>query len=418
MLGFFLLRFVIRIRSALKGRGFSRVVIGDKENASIVAEGIFPCGYYSAFDAANRQTLRYVNRGRDDLCQRRARHDGQPHEPKLYGAITRESATRPEVTRPERPRIHCMAISSVNGTNRGRPSSWSAAIDQLAYGHNFQRLFVVSTGNIRQGISRASYPTLNDIEPVENPAQAWNALAVGAYTEKQQIVDPTFTGWAPIASVGGISPCSRTSVSWERKWPIKPDVVLEGGNHAHLGASVDTPDDLGLLSTHYRPLLRQFQAFGDTSAAAGLGARLSAQILADRPEAWMETVRSLVVHSAEWTPLMRAQLNAAANETQRIAAFRRFGYGVPNLSRAVRSSFNDATIVSENTLRPLQMIGGKVKSKDMHLRMLPWPQERLAELGDAQVELRVTLSYFIEPNPGERGWKGAIAMLLTAFDSR
>jgi hypothetical protein len=58
----------------LKGRGFSRVVIGDKENASIVAEGIFPCGYYSAFDAANRQTLRDVNRGRDDLCQRRARH--------------------------------------------------------------------------------------------------------------------------------------------------------------------------------------------------------------------------------------------------------------------------------------------------------------------------------------------------------
>lgn len=38
--------------------------------------------------------------------------------------------------------------------------------------------------------------------------------------------------------------------------------------------------------------------------------------------------------------------------------------------------------------------------------MLPWPQEQLAELGDAQVELRVTLSYFIEPNPGERGWKG------------
>lgn len=62
---------------------------------------------------------------------------------------------------------------------------------------------------------------------------------------------------------------------------------------------VDTPDDLGLLSTHYRPLLRQFQAFGDTSAAASLGARLSAQILADRPEARMETVRSLVVHSAE-----------------------------------------------------------------------------------------------------------------------
>lgn len=29
----------------------------------------------------------------------------------------------------------------------------------------------------------------------------------------------------------------------------------------------------------------------------------------------------------------------------------------------------------------------------------------MLELGATQVELRVTLSYFIEPNPGERGWK-------------
>jgi hypothetical protein len=38
--------------------------------------------------------------------------------------------------------------------------------------------------------------------------------------------------------------------------------------------------------------------------------------------------------------------------------------------------------------------------------MLPWPQEQLTILGDTPVQLRVTLSYFIEPNPGERGWKG------------
>jgi hypothetical protein len=58
MLRLFLVRFVTRLRSALKGRGFSRVVIGDKENATLVAEGIFPCEYYSSFDADNRQTLR------------------------------------------------------------------------------------------------------------------------------------------------------------------------------------------------------------------------------------------------------------------------------------------------------------------------------------------------------------------------
>lgn len=39
----------------------------------------------------------------------------------------------------------------------------------------------------------------------------------------------------------------------------------------------------------------------------------------------------------------------------------------------------------------------------MHLHDLPWPTELLQALGDAQVTLRVTLSYFIEPSPGERG---------------
>jgi hypothetical protein len=53
----------MRLRSALKDRGFGRVVIGDKEDATLVAEGIFPQEYYSPFDAVNRQTLRYANRG-------------------------------------------------------------------------------------------------------------------------------------------------------------------------------------------------------------------------------------------------------------------------------------------------------------------------------------------------------------------
>ena len=45
-----------------------------------------------------------------------------------------------------------------------------------------------------------------------------------------------------------------------------------------------------------------------------------------------------------------------------------------------------------------------MKTRDMKVHQLPWPNNVLAQLGDAHVELRVTLSYFIEPNPGERGW--------------
>jgi hypothetical protein len=334
-------------------------------------------------------------------------HDGHPHEPKLYGAITRECATRPEVMHPHRRRVHCLAITSPGGTNRGRPSSWSAALDQLAFGaEDIRRLIVVAAGNVREDINRQGYPDRNDLEPIENPAQAWNALTAGAFTEKNTIFDPTFEGWNAIAPFGQLAPCSRTSVAWERKWPIKPEVVLEGGNWADLGETTDSPDDLSLLTTHYRPVIRQFESFGDTSASASLGAHLSAQILSQRPTAWPETVRALVVHSAEWTPAMQTQMDQAANQTQRGALLRRYGYGVPRLDRASLSSFNDATIVSEDSLRPLRLEGSEVKTQDMKLHTLPWPVGRLTALGTTLVQLRVTLSYFVEPNPGERGWKG------------
>ena len=34
-----------------------------------------------------------------------------------------------------------------------------------------------------------------------------------------------------------------------------------------------------------------------------------------------------------------------------------------------------------------------------------WPKEVLLSLGEIDVKLRITLSYFIEPSPGEVGWK-------------
>lgn len=41
----------------------------------------------------------------------------------------------------------------------------------------------------------------------------------------------------------------------------------------------------------------------------------------------------------------------------------------------------------------------------MHLHDLPWPKEVLLELGEVSGKLRVTLSYFIEPDPSEIGWQ-------------
>ena len=43
--------------------------------------------------------------------------------------------------------------------------------------------------------------------------------------------------------------------------------------------------------------------------------------------------------------------------------------------------------------------------KEMQLHTLPWPNELLQSLENIDVDLRVTLSYFIEPGPGQKGWK-------------
>lgn len=331
--------------------------------------------------------------------------DQGENEPKLYGAITGESIARAEISAPKRRRAVCMAVTSDIGTNRGRPSSWSAAIDQLCFGdETTSRLILISAGNVRNGVSKAGYPSRNDTESIENPAQAWNAVTVGAYTEKTTIVDPSYDGWEPIAPVGDLCPTSRTSLLWERQWPIKPDIVLEGGNWAALGEQCDCPDDLGILTTYRDPTVRHFDIFRDTSAATAAAGNLAGRILAAVPQRWPETIRAMIVHSAEWTPIMRHQFDAAASEQQKRTLLRKYGYGVPQYERAVLSAANDLTLVAEDELQPLWKHGGSIKTRHMNLHEFPWPRTELEQLGETEVELRVTLSYYVEPNPGERGW--------------
>jgi len=49
--------------------------------------------------------------------------------------------------------------------------------------------------------------------------------------------------------------------------------------------------------------------------------------------------------------------------------------------------------------------GSNVKTSDMNIHTLPWPADFLLDLGELEVTLRITLSYYIEPSPGERGNK-------------
>jgi hypothetical protein len=322
--------------------------------------------------------------------------------PHLYGAITADGIARAEIQAPERSRVYSMSICTA-ASDRGEPTAWSAAIDQLAAGvdDDERRLFVVSAGNLGPGAGK-NYPIQNELESILDPGHAWNALTVGACTSLTELDEPAFAGWTCVAPPGGLAPTSTTSVGWQPQWPLKPDLVLEGGNMviSPQRTEADSPDSLSVLTTYYRDD-RLFTSSGDTSAATAKAAHHAATIRAAYPTLWPETVRALLVDSAEWTPVMRSTLGAARNARSVEIALRCFGFGIPDLERAVWSAGNALTLIVQGELQPFE----GARSKEMDLHELPWPRAELEQLGDVEVELRVSLSYFIEPNPARRGWK-------------
>jgi len=176
----------------------------------------------------------------------------QQTEPELWGDITSQGIFRAEIKAPQRNRIVCMGISATDTRDQGRPSSWSGQLDQLASGSEDEtrRLLVVCAGNINDLESAKNYPEAQIKDSVHDPGQAWNVLTVGAYTCLDQITDSSMSGYQPIAPREGLSPFTTTSWAWQDMWPIKPDIVMEGGNLAQdQEGFVSECDDLLLMGT-------------------------------------------------------------------------------------------------------------------------------------------------------------------------
>src|SRR5690606_30807587 len=135
---------------------------------------------------------------------------------------------------------------------------------------------------------------------------------------------------------------------WTSPWPIKPDVVMEGGNW--LLDSLPPPlghAALSVLTTDPAYPVRSFAAVGDTSAATALAARQVAELWSEYPDLWPETIRALFVGSARWNHRMRSHIPQAPNRGDYGVLFRRYGYGIPDLDRARRSASNALTLVAQ-----------------------------------------------------------------------
>jgi hypothetical protein len=329
----------------------------------------------------------------------------------LWGDITSRGISIAEIQNPNMVLVYCMAVTSQEDTHRGRPSSWSGAVDNLAYGEGEnQRLIIVSAGNVADDELWQNYPDANFTSSVQNPAQAWNALVAGAYTNKIQATDPNFQNHTPVANEGQLSPYSTTSLVWERKWAVKPDVVFEGGNLLRApDNSISGHEDLELLSTSRQfNTGRHFDTIWATSAAAAQASWFAAKIAYEYPNAWAETVRGLVIHSANWNAAMLAQQNVQqGNRASFRNLLRTFGFGIPDLDRALYSQESALTYIAQETIQPFSFKDGSstAETNEIHFFNLPWASDLLLQMGETPVKLKVTLSYFIEPGAGEIGWK-------------
>jgi hypothetical protein len=326
------------------------------------------------------------------------------NDPELYGAITEEAANAPIVDRPLAQRVYCMTITDKSFALYGKPSAWSAALDRIAFGAAFEpknpQIFIVSGGNVY--IARHDeYPAKNHLESIHDPGQAYNAITVGAYTRKDRI--NVNTGLTPLAANGHMAPSNSTSLIWDEQWPNKPDIVMEGGNSSTDGTHVSDHSSLKILAADSEFPNYIFLPFGDTSGAAALAAKLAAELRSEYPAFWPETIRGLMIHSAEWTmQMLNGRAIKTLNEQEKKNLLRTFGYGVPNLDRAMYSANNSLTLIAEREIQPYKKEKSTGHYNDYHLFELPWPADVLESLHEKDSTLTVTLSYYIEPNPGAK----------------
>lgn len=301
--------------------------------------------------------------------------------------------------RPVKQKAYCLAIAAQQAFP-GSATSWSLAVDQLAYNKGDGRIICVSMGNVKafQKSFYQNFPTENHLHKIEDPAQAANVLSVGAYTKHTGLPpDQKYSSMTALAKKDGISPHTKSGAVTNFRLPIKPDIVFEGGNFAVDKSFMhdDQVPTLTAVSTGHDPKYPLVPMYG-TSLASALATRFCLEVWKSAPKLRPETIRGLVVHSATWTQEMLNSMNNNLNDVLALC-----GYGVPSLEMATYCTKDRATVIIEDEVANLVQKSPTRTSdgeRQMKLFTLPLPKDLLLNAQNKEVELRITLSYFSEPN--------------------
>jgi subtilisin family serine protease len=280
-------------------------------------------------------------------------------------------------------------------------SAWAAQIDQLTWQHDI--LVIVAAGNLpltgKVGNLRLSvtdhlaasrvYPVylLENSARIANPAQSFQALTVGSVAASTYHNPP----YRSVADQDYPSAFSCTGLGlWET---IKPEVVEYGGD---LVSDAGNPPSLTSPTAVCPELVRSTLGGGPaiasdqvgTSFAAPKVAHIAAALAAELPQASCLLYRALIVQSARlpaWT---------ASSQTNLFHAIRQMGYGIPNLDRALGSSPQRITLITQGEQ--------SIRARQAQVYQVKLPQELRSPGESYDILVEVTLSYKAEPRRTRR----------------
>lgn len=303
-------------------------------------------------------------------------------------------------------RIFNHSIASRGLLNQNRMPLWAEAIDTVAYDEgNEGFLFIIPTGNIDGQVS----PSMQQIEAwlrnpghpayllesqcrLRNPAQAINALTVGAYVPVAGVPfnNAQALGYRQITRSGFPSPFTRTGLGFLRE--IKPEVVEEGGNWylADGQRLMNRPQytDIAVANSAFAREGHMIKFVVGTSFAAARVSNLAGLIQRQIPDATPDLIRALIINSAAWPE----RLNSI-DDTLRL-----WGYGVPQSDRALLAQGSRSLIIIEDTIE----IG------HAQFFRIPFPQDLFEENPEIVVRVSMTLSYRAPVRKTNRKYRGTV----------
>lgn len=260
-------------------------------------------------------------------------------------------------------------------------------LDELA--RNLRVLFVVSAGNFigTEDVPtdwRTDYPDylLDESARIIDPAPALNVLTVGSIArhDRPRLSQrfPNDPAYQPIAARNYPSPFSRSGPG--PGGAIKPELVEYGGNQSvdlRTGNTLQTNDLLGELSTAHTAVDRPLSTAPGTSYAAPKVAHLAGRLLHRYPDASMERLRALIVAHAELPA--RNLFGEGNHASDRLL----LGYGKPNSDRALSTSEDCVTLVTED----------RIGENEHHFYEIPIPDDFLRAPAVRDRSITVALAY-------------------------